>query len=102
MAEKRKKQAILQSRSTEISAPPSSQGNGSQKTGQVPSSRKLAFSLKQKSKLVAPSVKLGEDEVEDEKDAGNLSDSRPKRSWTRVMLLSSHQDKLTLTFSKSD
>ncbi|KAL2536732.1 SURP and G-patch domain-containing protein 1-like protein [Forsythia ovata] len=53
--------------------------NGSQKTGQVPSSGKLAFSLKQKSKLVAPSVKLGEDEDEDEKDAGNLSDSGPMK-----------------------
>ncbi|KAK2971530.1 hypothetical protein RJ640_017899 [Escallonia rubra] len=45
------------------------------------SSGKLAFSLKQKSKLVAPPVKLGEDEDEDEgeKDAGNVSDNAPKR-----------------------
>ncbi|KAL2553123.1 Uncharacterized protein Fot_06742 [Forsythia ovata] len=57
--------------------------NGSQKTGQVPSSGKPAFSLKQKSKLVAPSVKLGEDEGEDEKDAGNLSNSRPMK-WPKL------------------
>ncbi|KAM7508991.1 hypothetical protein LguiA_019444 [Lonicera macranthoides] len=40
---------------------------------------KLAFSLKQKSKLVAPPVKLGEDEDEDkdEKDTGNISGDGP-------------------------
>ncbi|CAA2973801.1 SURP and G-patch domain-containing 1 [Olea europaea subsp. europaea] len=53
--------------------------NCSPKTTQAPSSGKLAFSLKQKSKIVAPSVKLGEDEDEDEKDAGNLSDSGPMK-----------------------
>ncbi|KAK6143140.1 hypothetical protein DH2020_023488 [Rehmannia glutinosa] len=57
--------------------------NGPRKTIQAPSSGKLAFSLKQKSKLVAPAVKFGEDEDEDEGDAGNSSDGggpikRPK------------------------
>ncbi|KAA8515700.1 hypothetical protein F0562_018689 [Nyssa sinensis] len=47
--------------------------NDSRKVTPPASSGKLAFSLKQKSKLVAPSVKLGEDEEEDEKDAGNVS-----------------------------
>uniref|UniRef100_A0A5B6YPQ0 Putative SURP and G-patch domain-containing protein 1-like protein isoform X1 n=1 Tax=Davidia involucrata TaxID=16924 RepID=A0A5B6YPQ0_DAVIN len=47
--------------------------NDSRKITLAASSGKLAFSLKQKSKLVAPPVKLGEDEDEDEKDAGNVS-----------------------------
>ena len=52
-----------------------SKANDSLKTTPVASSGKLAFSLKQKSKLVAPSVKLSEDdeEEEEEKDAGNAS-----------------------------
>ncbi|KAJ4842523.1 hypothetical protein Tsubulata_003862 [Turnera subulata] len=46
----------------------------SNKTPQPASGGKLAFSLKQKSKLVAPAVKLGEDEEdEDAGDAGNAS-----------------------------
>lgn len=49
--------------------------NSSRKTTQAPSSGKLAFSLKQKSKLVATPVKFGEDE--DEGDAGNSSDGGP-------------------------
>ncbi|KAL6495691.1 hypothetical protein OROGR_030254 [Orobanche gracilis] len=53
--------------------------NGSQKTNQAPSSGKLAFSLKQKSRLVAPAVKFGEDEDEDDKDAGNCSDDVPMK-----------------------
>ncbi|WCJ18966.1 SURP and G-patch domain-containing protein 1-like protein [Euphorbia peplus] len=55
--------------------------NNSMKTPQTPASGKLAFSLKQKSKLVAPAVKLGEDEEdEDEADMGNvLSDASAKR-----------------------
>ncbi|KAI3444976.1 hypothetical protein Pfo_001641 [Paulownia fortunei] len=53
--------------------------NGSRRTTQAPSSGKLAFSLKQKSKLVAPPVKLGEDEDEDDKDAGNSSDDGPMK-----------------------
>lgn len=40
---------------------------------------KLAFSLKQKSKLVAPSVKLGADEDEDESDAVDVSDHLPEK-----------------------
>jgi splicing factor 4 len=48
--------------------------NDASKTSQTASSGKLAFSLKQKSKLVAPAVKLGEDdEDEDEADAVNTS-----------------------------
>ena len=52
-----------------------SKANDSRKTTPVASSGKLAFSLKQKSKLVTPSVKLSEDdeEEEEEKDAGNAS-----------------------------
>ncbi|EPS68777.1 hypothetical protein M569_05990, partial [Genlisea aurea] len=42
----------------------------------VPSGGKLAFSLKQKSKLVTPPVKFVDDEDED-KDAGNVSDDAP-------------------------
>ena len=38
---------------------------------------KLAFSLKQKSKLPAPSVKLGADEDEDESDVADASDHLP-------------------------
>lgn len=44
-----------------------------QKTNLAISGGKLAFSLKQKSKLVAPPVKLGADEDEDETDAENGS-----------------------------
>lgn len=40
---------------------------------QPASGGKLAFSLKQKSKLVAPAVKLGADEDENENDAANDS-----------------------------
>ncbi|KAG6761111.1 hypothetical protein POTOM_034306 [Populus tomentosa] len=48
--------------------------NDASKTSQTASGGKLAFSLKQKSKLVAPAVKLGEDdEDEDEADAVNTS-----------------------------
>ncbi|XP_057496228.1 SURP and G-patch domain-containing protein 1-like protein isoform X2 [Actinidia eriantha] len=52
-----------------------SKANDSLKTTPVASSGKLAFSLKQKSKLVAPAVKLSEDDEEedDEKDAGYAS-----------------------------
>ncbi|KAF2319442.1 hypothetical protein GH714_015869 [Hevea brasiliensis] len=55
--------------------------NSASKTPQPPSGGKLAFSLKQKSKIVAPPVKLGEDEEdEDEADAGNVSgDTSAKR-----------------------
>ena len=42
-------------------------------------SGKLAFSLKQKSKLVAPSVKLGADEDEDESDVVDASDHLPEK-----------------------
>lgn len=48
-----------------------------QKTIKTPSSGKLAFSLKPKSKLVTPAVKLGEDEDED--DVRNHSDDVPMK-----------------------
>lgn len=54
-------------------------GNESRKPTPAPSGGKLAFSLKQKSKIVAPSVKLGEDEDENEKDAGNPSGDTPSK-----------------------
>lgn len=44
------------------------------KTAIVPSGGKLAFSLKQKSKLVTPAVKLSEDDDEDETDGGSASE----------------------------
>lgn len=55
--------------------------NSASKTPQLPTGGKLAFSLKQKSKIVAPPVKLGEDEEdEDETDAGSVSvDTSAKR-----------------------
>lgn len=53
--------------------------NGSRKPNQATSSGKLAFSLKQKSKLVAPLVKFDEDGDEDDKDAGNFSDDGPMK-----------------------
>lgn len=53
--------------------------NESSRTAQSASGGKLAFSLKQKSKLVAPPVKLGEDEDEEEKEIGNSSDGPAKR-----------------------
>ncbi|EEF49180.1 SURP and G-patch domain-containing protein 1-like protein [Ricinus communis] len=52
--------------------------NNANKTPQPPSGGKLAFSLKQKSKIVTPVVKLGEDE--DDADVGNVSgDASAKR-----------------------
>ncbi|GLT60713.1 hypothetical protein SLA2020_334690 [Shorea laevis] len=56
--------------------------NDTRKTNQPPSGGKLAFSLKQKSKLVAPPVKLAaddDDDDEDEKDAGKGSDDTPAK-----------------------
>ncbi|XP_057807668.1 SURP and G-patch domain-containing protein 1-like protein isoform X1 [Salvia miltiorrhiza] len=53
--------------------------NGSRKPNQPPSSGKLAFSLKQKSKLVTPPVRFEEDGDEDDKDAGNSSDDGPMK-----------------------
>ncbi|XP_017981976.1 PREDICTED: SURP and G-patch domain-containing protein 1-like protein isoform X1 [Theobroma cacao] len=51
--------------------------NDARKTSQTSSGGKLAFSLKQKSKLVAPPVKLAADEDEEDQDAGKLSDDTP-------------------------
>ncbi|KAE8660866.1 SURP and G-patch domain-containing protein 1-like protein [Hibiscus syriacus] len=47
------------------------------KTAQSPAGGKLAFSLKQKSKLVGPPVKLDADEDEEDQDAGRLVDDKP-------------------------
>ncbi|CAN0877858.1 SURP and G-patch domain-containing protein 1-like protein [Linum grandiflorum] len=55
-------------------------GSGGRNTPQSASGGKLAFSLKQKSKIVAPAVRLGADEDdEDEVDAGNLSSDLPAK-----------------------
>nr|POE46482.1 surp and g-patch domain-containing protein 1-like protein [Quercus suber] len=52
--------------------------NDTQKKPQASSGGKLAFSLKQKSKIVAPPVKLA-DEDEDETDAGKVSADAPTK-----------------------
>ncbi|GAY36955.1 hypothetical protein CUMW_025590 [Citrus unshiu] len=49
------------------------------KSSLATSGGKLAFSLKQKSKLVGPPVKLGADEDEDEADVDNSADAPVKR-----------------------
>ncbi|KAI4323381.1 hypothetical protein L6164_022993 [Bauhinia variegata] len=46
---------------------------------QAGSSGKLAFSIKQKSKLVPPPVKLSGDEEEEETDAGDVSSDAPSK-----------------------
>lgn len=51
--------------------------NDTRKTSQGGSSGKLAFSLKQKSKLVPPPVKLSADEDEEETEAGYVSNDAP-------------------------
>ncbi|KAH7544773.1 hypothetical protein FEM48_Zijuj01G0021800 [Ziziphus jujuba var. spinosa] len=51
--------------------------NDARKATQAASAGKLAFSLKQKSKLVAPTVKLGADEDDDESDTGNIPVDAP-------------------------
>ncbi|CAA0820730.1 SURP and G-patch domain-containing protein 1-like protein [Striga hermonthica] len=48
-------------------------------SGSKITSGKLAFSLKQKSKLAAPTVKFGEDEDEDEGDARKVADDGPTK-----------------------
>lgn len=66
-----------------VSSKPSvtSKANDSRKPSTPASSGKLAFSLKQKSKLVAPPVKLDEDEDEneEERDAGYGSGNGPTK-----------------------
>ncbi|TKY49561.1 SURP and G-patch domain-containing protein [Spatholobus suberectus] len=51
--------------------------NDTRKTSQGGSGGKLAFSLKQKSKLVPPPVKLSADEDEEETEAGDVSIDAP-------------------------
>jgi splicing factor 4 len=53
--------------------------NDTRKNPQAASGGKLAFSLKQKSKIVAPPVKLGADEDEDDTDAGKVSADAPTK-----------------------
>lgn len=53
--------------------------NDTRKTTHAVSTGKLAFSLKQKSKLAAPPVKLGADEDEDETGDGNVSGDVPTK-----------------------
>ncbi|KAJ7949135.1 SURP and G-patch domain-containing protein 1-like protein [Quillaja saponaria] len=53
--------------------------NDTGKSSQATSGGKLAFSLKQKSKLVAPTVKLVADEDEEEADAGDVSSDAPAK-----------------------
>ncbi|KAJ7982183.1 SURP and G-patch domain-containing protein 1-like protein [Quillaja saponaria] len=56
-----------------------SKANQTGKSSQDTSGGKLAFSLKQKSKLVAPPVKLVADEDEEEADAGDVSSDAPAK-----------------------
>ncbi|KAK2407318.1 SURP and G-patch domain-containing protein [Trifolium repens] len=56
--------------------PSNSKANDAKKSSQGSSGGKLAFSLKQKSKLVPPPVKLADDD-EDEIDAGYVSNDAP-------------------------
>ncbi|KAG6382518.1 hypothetical protein SASPL_157812 [Salvia splendens] len=66
-----------------------SKANSSSRTTHAPSSGKLAFSLKQKSKLIATPVKFGEDLDEDNEDAGNSSDDGPVKRPKLAPLYSS-------------
>ncbi|XP_050386041.1 SURP and G-patch domain-containing protein 1-like protein isoform X2 [Argentina anserina] len=56
-----------------------SKANDTRKTTHAASGGKLAFSLKQKSKIVTAAVKLGEDEDEDRTDVVNLSGNAPTK-----------------------
>ena len=53
--------------------------SATRKTTTGSSTGKLAFSLKTKSKLATPAIKLGEDEDEDEADDGNVSGDGPTK-----------------------
>lgn len=56
-----------------------SKANDTRKTTHAASGGKLAFSLKQKSKIVAPAVKLGADEDEDGAHVVNVSGDAPTK-----------------------
>lgn len=58
--------------------PSTSKANDAKKSSQGGSSGKLAFSLKQKSKLAPPPVKLADDD-EEETDAGYVSNDAPSK-----------------------
>lgn len=64
---------VFSNSSSKLKQPKSEPGT----TPKPPSAGKLAFSLKQKSKLVTPAVKLNEDEEEDE--SNTLGDEPTKR-----------------------
>ncbi|KAE9592705.1 putative G-patch domain-containing protein [Lupinus albus] len=59
-----------------LTSPSIRRANDTQKPSQAGSGGKLAFSLKQKSKLVPPPVKLADDD-EEETDAGDVSNDAP-------------------------
>lgn len=65
--------------------------NSSSRAAQAPSSGKLAFSLKQKSKLIATPIHFGEDLDEDKVDAGNSSDDGPTKRPKLAPLYASDQ-----------
>ncbi|OMO80857.1 SWAP/Surp [Corchorus olitorius] len=65
--------------------------NDARKTSQASSGGKLAFSLKQKSKLVSPPVKLATDEEEEDQDTGKLSDDIPVKRQKLGQAIASEQ-----------
>ncbi|XVF22983.1 hypothetical protein REPUB_Repub12eG0218000 [Reevesia pubescens] len=78
-SEESKPPKIIKDSSAPKPVPVEFKPNDSRKTTQTSSGGKLAFSLKQKSKLVPPPVKLAadEDEEEEDQDAGKFSDDTP-------------------------
>ena len=75
--------------------PLENKANGGKKLSPASSNGKLAFSLKQKSKVVAPAVKLGEDDEEERGEPGcgssDESAKRQKLGASDVSQPSSHQ-----------
>ncbi|KAL2939156.1 SURP and G-patch domain-containing protein 1-like protein [Bienertia sinuspersici] len=65
--------------------------NNQQKTTAAASGGKLAFSLKQKSKLVVPSVKLSEDDDDAEDGSDGVSAKRQKMGQSDASVISSRQ-----------
>ncbi|OMO69807.1 SWAP/Surp [Corchorus capsularis] len=65
--------------------------NDARKTSQASSGGKLAFSLKQKSKLVSPPVKLATDEEEEDQDTGKLPDDIPVKRQKLGQAIASEQ-----------
>lgn len=77
-----------------------SKANDSQRTTQAPSNGKLAFTLKQKSKLIAAPVTFDEDPVEDRVDARNSSDGGPIKRPKLVPLDASDQSSKQIYIGK--